>query len=418
MKKSESTLKKRLEISFDLLIFIPAVLLFVIGLVSLYSCLSGTANEALFVRQLIFGLIGITICVVIYFVSNKWLLASAIPIYAVSMIMLILVLTGLGTEINGTQGWIRLAGFSFQPAEFAKIATVLFVAWRLASKFSDVKFLSDFLIITGAFALPSVAILFQPDFGSFSVILVLYFGMLYWSGFSGFILYSLACLPVLIFTSLIDITAFYILAAVMFVFAFLFKRKLIMTIIVGAIFYFVGLVTPNVVSKLADYQQARIQTFLNPELDPLGSGYNVLQSLIAIGSGGIWGKGFMQGSQTQLRFIPMQWTDFIFSVPMEEFGFVGALVIILLFVWILWRGTRIAFNATSKFNSLLAIGCVFIMFYHCIINIGMTIGLVPVTGIPLPFLSYGGTALVMNFVLIGILLHINRINIESQAAYK
>ncbi len=417
MAEQKIVLRKKTKISFDFLTLFAGVFLFGIGLVSLYSCLSASEMLSLFWRQVIYGGIGIVAAIGMFFVPNKWLRSISIPVYAVSILLLIVVLTPLGTKINGTQGWIRFAGFSLQPAELAKPAVLLFSAWRLSNKYSDIKHLSEFLLITTAFLVPLFLIMLQPDFGSFSVIIVLFYGVLYWSGFSGFILYTLACIPILAVISLIDTTTFYIVAGVMTVLGFFFKRKLIMPIISGALYFLIGFLTPVVKNSLKDFQQARIDTFLNPEADPLGNGYNVLQSIIAIGSGGIFGKGYMQGTQTQLRFIPMQWTDFIFSVPLEEFGLIGGAVIIILFVILLWRGVKIASEATNRFNSIIAAGSVVIILYHCLINMGMTMGVMPVTGIPLPFLSYGGTSLLINFLLIGLLLNINKLNKEEQVKY-
>jgi rod shape determining protein RodA len=160
-----------------------------------------------------------------------------------------------------------------------------------------------------------------------------------------------------------------------------------------------------VFGKLAPYQQKRIITFINPDTDPLGAGYNVLQSKIAIGSGGLWGKGFLQGTQTQLNFIPAQWTDFIYCVPSEEFGFIGAFLILFLLTVLLYRGVQIAGSVKSSYASFVAIGVVATFAIHILINIGMSMGMVPVIGVPLPFLSYGGSNLITNMMMAGLLLN-------------
>jgi rod shape determining protein RodA len=410
-------LKKKGKVTFDIVLLLTGISLFVIGLISLYSCLYASDMQELFFKQAIFGAAGIAVAITLFFIPGRRIKQFSLPVYIAAVLLLILVLTGFGTEINGTQGWIRIAGFSLQPAELGKLGVLLIAAWRLSSKYTDVNYLRDFFIIAGLFLLPASLIMLQPDFGSFSVILVLFYGVLFWSGFSGFVLFTLACLPIVAVISMIDTTVFYIAAGVFFAMSFFFKKRIIMPFISGALFFLAGLATPLAISNLKDYQQARINTFLNPESDPLGSGYNVLQSILAIGSGGISGKGFMQGTQTQLRFIPMQWTDFIFSVPSEEFGFIGSAVIVLLFAVLFWRGIKIAGEATSKFDSIVAAGCVFIIFYHCVINMGMAMGIMPVTGIPLPFLSYGGTSLLINFTMIGLLLSINKTNKLEQIKY-
>ena len=158
--------------------------------------------------------------------------------------------------------------------------------------------------------------------------------------------------------------------------------------------------------KLHEYQKRRILTFLNPDMDKLGAGYQVIQSRVAIGSGGLSGKGYLEGTQTKLAFLPEQHTDFIFSVLGEEFGFLGAIAVLALFLFIIWRAVHIATIVKSRFSSLVAIGLVSILVFHIFVNIGMTIGVMPVTGLPLPFLSYGGSPLVVNMVLVGFLLNI------------
>ena len=157
-----------------------------------------------------------------------------------------------------------------------------------------------------------------------------------------------------------------------------------------------------------EYQKNRIEVLLNPELDPLGAGYNVIQTKMAIGSGGLTGKGYLQGTQTQLRYVPKQWTDFIISVPAEEFGFIGAMVILLLYVFLIYRSLAIASSVRSNFSSVVAIGITGIWFLHVTVNVGMTIGLIPVVGIPLPFMSYGGSSLITNMLMAGIMMNLYR----------
>ena len=167
----------------------------------------------------------------------------------------------------------------------------------------------------------------------------------------------------------------------------------------------VGLSVQFVYERMPAYQQKRIMTFLNPEVDPLGSGYNVLQAKVAIGSGGLFGKGYLQGTQTQLNFIPEQWTDFIFCVPGEEFGFFGASLVLLLFLALFLRGVTIASLSKNKFASIAAVGITAVLATHMLVNIGMSMGLMPVVGIPLPFLSYGGSALLATMVMSGLLMN-------------
>jgi rod shape determining protein RodA len=174
----------------------------------------------------------------------------------------------------------------------------------------------------------------------------------------------------------------------------------------------IGLVTPLLWNQLKDYQKQRITTFWNPEADPLGAGYQIIQSKVAIGSGGFLGKGFLQGSQTQLRFLPEQHTDFIFAVIGEEFGFIGILFGLVLFTIFLFRIIRMANVYKNHFSSIFAIGAVTIIAFHMFVNMGMTIGIFPVTGLPLPFVSYGGSALITNMIIVGIILNFYRYRFE------
>jgi rod shape determining protein RodA len=187
-----------------------------------------------------------------------------------------------------------------------------------------------------------------------------------------------------------------------------FRRKIYFSIIAIAVFFAVGFYGQHFYEVLEPHQKKRIDTFIKADADPRGAGYNVLQSILAVGSGGLTGKGYLQGTQTQLRYIPMQWTDFIFSVPNEEFGFIGGALAILLHVALILRAIKIAYDTDSKFYSVMCIGIATVLFYHITINIGMAIGIMPVMGIPLPFMSQGGTALIINMAMVGLLLNAQR----------
>jgi len=416
-QKQNIVLAKQTFNTFDIKLFICTLLLLAIGLLSLYSAVHSSEMITVFSKQLVSAGIGIILMVGLFFAPKEWIRMMLVPSYLISIFLLLIVLTPLGTEINGTRGWLRLGFLSLQPAELAKPAVIFFAAWRLSNKYTDVNQSNNFFILLLSFLVPSALILLQPDFGSFSVILVLFCGVLYWAGFNGFILYCIACLPIIGVSGLINKTLLYVMTGLFSTLAFFFKRKLLYTVIAITLFIAVGFGAPLIVNKLQDYQQARIETLLNPESDPLGTGYNVLQSILAIGSGELTGKGYLQGTQTQLRYIPMQWTDFIFSVPNEEFGFIGGTTIILLFTFLLWRGVKIAFNAQDRTSSIIAAGIVFTILYHCVINMGMTMGIMPVTGIPLPFISYGGSSLIMNLGLVGILLNINKNTLINQSTF-
>jgi rod shape determining protein RodA len=205
--------------------------------------------------------------------------------------------------------------------------------------------------------------------------------------------------------SLFGTTAFVIVIALTFVFFIMLRKNRLMGAITFSLTVLAGVSTTFIFSKLLPHQQKRILTFLNPDGDPLGAGYNVAQSKIAIGSGGLFGKGFLQGTQTQLNFLPAQWTDFIYCVPSEEFGFIGAFLILILLTGLLLRGVHTASTVKSRYAAVVAIGVVSVLAVHTIINIGMAMGIMPVIGVPLPFLSYGGSNLISNMIMAGLLLH-------------
>ncbi len=396
---------------FDWSTFLIVIMLLGAGLISIYSATkmgsSGGEISSTFIRQLMAAGIGLVSMIVISYMPHRWIQNYSIPVYAISVALLILVLF-VGKTVYGTQGWLSLGGFSLQPAEIAKLGTILVIAAHLARRGSDIRTLRDLTIVILLVAIPLALIAKQPDFGSASVLVALLFGVLLWSGFDTFILYFIAALPLIILMSLIGSVPLTVTIIVLSLIAVFFRRKIVLTAVAIAVFIGVGVSSPIIYKSLKPYQQERIATFLNPDKDPRGRGYNVIQSKLAVGSGGLTGKGFMHGTQTQLRYIPKQWTDFIFSVPTEEFGFVGGVSVVALLMGFIWRAIRIATEADDKFSSLVAIGITSIFIYHILINIGMVIGLMPVMGIPLPFMSAGGTALMVNLAMAGVLMNLYR----------
>lgn len=405
-KESIYSLDEKTVENFDWTTFFSSIILVLIGLLSVYSATSSYA-ESFFYKQMISAGVGFIAMIAVIFIPYRTLKFYAYWIYSASIILLILVLA-IGIKVHGTRGWIPLGTLTLQPAEFAKLGLILGLSKFLSRKGRDVRSLQN-LGKTFLFLLPGfLLVMLQPDVGSASVLAAIYLGILFWTGFDAFILYVLAVIPFVLIASLADTTIFYVLAFVTAAAAFLFKRNVIITLAVGAIIFISGLTAPVVYNNLAPHQKSRIDTFLDPGSDPRGSGYNVIQSKLAVGSGGVTGKGFKQGTLTQLRYIPEQWTDFIYSVPTEEFGFIGGSLIIVLFIVLILRAVKIASENEKSFYSVMSFGIAIVLLYHIIINIGMVIGLMPVMGIPLPFLSYGGTSMVFNLTLIGLLLNAHR----------
>ncbi len=313
-------------------------------------------------RQLLYILVGLFLCFIVATIDYHQLEKIAIPIYILSIIMLVYVLL-FGKTTGGARRWINVAGFDFQPSEFAKIALIIFLADFLSRQKDK---LSNFLYFLLPFLFTGMLMLLitkQPDLGTAIVFLAIVLFMIYVAGIE-------------------------------------WKYILMISLLLVASF-------PVLWSFLKDYQRKRIIFFLNPELDPLGAGYNIIQSKVAIGSGGLLGQGLFSGIQSQLKFLPAQHTDFVFAVIGEELGFLGALLLLSLFILLLWKGIKIAQEAPDLLGTFLATGVVAFMFFHIFINIGMVMGLVPATGLPLPFISYGGTFMITNFIGIGLLLNIH-----------
>ncbi len=406
----------------DWTVFLSVLILTGAGLISIYSATYDAGLSENFFKQLIFAGVGIGAMLGAALIDEKHVYNNAYLFYGASVAALIAV-QFFGVEVAGTKGWFQFGRLSFQPAELAKIGTVLAIAKYHSKKRRSISHLQDQAVTFGLALIPVGLIFAQPDFGSASVILAMLAVVLLWIGFDLFLLLFAASLPIVFILSLINETAFYIYAVVFALITVVTQRKKIFYFLTGAgsslrrfpgallrlaavgIIIFIGVSGSDLVEKLPPHQQARIETFIDPGKDPLGKGYNVIQSVMAVGSGGVTGKGFLQGTQTQLRYIPKQWTDFIFCVPSEEFGFIGATLVIALLAAIAIRGVRIAAISDRKFHGVLAVGISGIFFYHTTVNVGMAIGLMPVMGIPLPFMSYGGSSLVINMFMAGLLIN-------------
>ncbi|MCK5742158.1 MAG: rod shape-determining protein RodA [Chlorobi bacterium] len=400
--------------TFDIGTLIITLLLITAGLISIYSATYDAGSSNYFYKQLFFAGLGLVGILTINFLPEKWIKASSVALYIIALLMLVAVLF-FGREIAGTKGWFRLWGIGFQPAEFAKIATIMAIASYLNRKGIDIKNLRDLLIVMALALLPASLVMMQPDVGSASVLVVILFGALLWSGFNLFLLYVIVAMPIVFVLSLTADIYFQIFFVVFAITAFMFRRKIILTIVGISIILSIGYFSNDMMSALPKNSQTRINMFIHPEADPLGKGYNVMQSVLAVGSGGVTGKGYLQGTQTQLRYIPEQRTDFIFCVPTEEFGFIGGSTVLILMILLIFRAIRVGFESGDKFRGLLAIGIATTFLYHTIINIGMVIRLMPVMGIPLPFMSYGGTALLVNMTMVGLLMNIYRANNTRQS---
>lgn len=354
MDKLQSLLR-----TYDWVLIVATLLLSMIGFLAIYSVdLSRGESLTLIPVQLLALGIGVVAGSAIAASHTSLIERHARWIYFGSLGLLLAVLF-FGVTIRGTTGWFRFAGFSFQPSEFAKIG-LIFILSLLISKwsyaYSNMRF-----FIAGSFllSLPVFLIMMQPDLGSALVLMGIWFGMFVFAG-----------IP------------------------WKYTATILLSVVVVSTVAWIFLLAP--------YQKQRIYTFLDPEIDPLGSGYNVTQSIIAIGSGGVFGRGLGFGSQSQLHFLPEAQTDFVFAVVAEELGFFGASLVLILYAIIFWRLILIAWRSTSEFGVYVSAGIAIFLFVQVLLNIGAATGLLPLTGVTLPFVSYGGTSLIINLSLIGV----------------
>ncbi|MGL4607734.1 MAG: rod shape-determining protein RodA [Eubacteriaceae bacterium] len=355
----------------DLGLIVSMTLLYLIGMVCIYVATNaeGVAKDGSQIYLIKQGVSFIIGCVmIVMMLKSDYNIFSRIWkwIYGISIFLLLIVfIPGIGTTNMGTTGWISFGFFEVQTSEIAKLGFILSFAKVLELRYNRLDFAED-LLVPLAFGIPPVILVaLQPDLGQAFILVVIFLGMLFIAGFNIKYFYGL------LGSGLVLIPTAWFLAY--------------------------------------DYQKQRLLTFFNPELDPLGSGYQGIQSKITIGSGGFWGKGLgAEDSMVKLDFLPAQWTDFIFSVIGETMGFIGTVGVVLLFVYFLLRLLKDGKAGREMYGTLIVFGIFFMFFFQIIQNIGMTIGLLPITGITLPFISYGGSSLIVNMAAVGIVLNIHR----------
>jgi len=398
----------KLQDKFDLVIFFAVILLVAIGLISIYSATFNhpTANKNID-KQLFFVAVSLFILFIVYWLPARTFRIAALPTYLFSLFILILVLFS-GKTIYGAKSWMSFGVIGFQPSEFAKIGLIFFLSkWLTDTKRDINNFKVLFYTILIGF-IPIFLILLEPDMGTAIVFAGISLVMIFWSGIDLFGLFVVLSPCVILFASLFGTLPFIVALFLVIVVLFYFKQNLFTSGTVLVINLAAGFIFEFILKILKPHQVKRLLTFIDPNSDPLGSGYNALQAKVAMGSGGLFGKGFLHGNQTQLRFIPEQWTDFIYCVVGEEFGFIGSILILLIFLTLFLRLLNLSSLARDKFGKLTIVGILTLFFIHFTINIGMNLGITPVIGLPLPFISYGGSSLISNIFLIAVVLNIYR----------
>jgi len=397
----------------DLILVSLVTILLAIGLIAVYSATStpGVGRSLYFSKQITFAAIGFIVMLVVAYSPFKLIQRSSYFLYGLSIFLLLLVPL-MGVRGFGAERWIMIAGIRLQPSELAKLATVLAVARYLSNPEVDINRWKHLFTTFAIILLPFVLIARQPDLGTSLVFLALLIPFLFWAGISWFIIFVLIS-PILTAIFAFNFLAFLIWMLLIVALLFISRQRASILSTIFILHIAVGLLTPILWGQLRPYQQQRILTFANPEADPRGAGYQIIQSKVAIGSGGIWGKGFMKGSQTQLKFLPAQHTDFIFSVIGEEFGLFGTGMILSMFLLLILYLLFMATNVRSVFASMGLVGFATIIAFHVVINIGMTVGLAPVTGLPLPMISYGGSFLIAILTMMGLAINFSRNRFEN-----
>ncbi len=383
---------------FDSTILLPTILLAILGLLMIYS----TGGKGYLLKQSLWLGVAIVAMVLVSQIPMRgWYIFSPI-LYGISILMLILVLAISSTY---PKRWCTFGVFSLQPSEFAKLGTISFLAYYLVRKKKLEKF-THFIIPLMIVLIPAGLIFIEPDFGAAQIFFPLMVVMLYWAGMPGekiFVFFS----PII--SAIASFSIYIWLGFMTAMGVYLYLRRRLSNLLYGLIVNpLIGLLTPVIWDSLKTYQKNRISAFLSPWLDPKGMSWQTIQSKIAIGSGQLFGKGFLSGTQKRLEFLPERHTDFIFSCIGEEFGFIGILITVILYLYLFYRLLSVAKTIKNSFASLILIGILTWFAYQSFINMGMTIGILPVTGVPLPFISYGGSALLAGFCAVGVSLSISK----------
>jgi len=357
---------RRLFFNFDWTLLVLILVISVIGILNIYSAGNSLANfrqETLYIKQVQWIVLGLILIGIVICIDYRFICRFAYIIYAISILLLIVVAL-YGYATHGSQRWIVVGGFFFQPSELVKLTIIIALAkyfddHMTERSYSLKELLMPFIIVL----IPFLFILKQPDLGTALMLIFIASSVCFFIGI---------------------------------------KWRSLLLAVSGVL-----ILVPFSWFFLKDYQKERIMTFFNPEDDPLGAGYHIIQSIIAVGSGGIFGKGYLKGTQTQLKFLPVQQTDFVFSVFAEEWGFLGGLILMIMFLILILWCLKIAMNSRDLLGLLLSFGITMLIFWEVFVNVGMVLGMLPVVGIPLPFLSYGGSSMVVLMTTMGLMLNVS-----------
>jgi rod shape determining protein RodA len=398
----------RFSADIDRPLLLATLLLTVIGIAFVFSATSmpsAATEHGLYLKQIAYLVIAMVAGGVIAAVPYRiYEGKTSYLLYAIGLGLLVLTIF-IGHVGLGAQRWLGWGPIKIQPSELAKVATVILLASQLSNRKKDWTQIRNLAGPVLTAAVPCLLVLKQPDLGTSIAFVAILFTMLYWAGLPFLYLFFLIT-PIANVALSFYTPAWLAFLGLLAVILYRSRIRLLPLLIVVGMNLVVGIATPQIWNHLQPYQKQRISTFLDPGADAYGAGYQIIQSKIAIGSGEVFGKGFLHGTQKALAFLPEQHTDFIYSVVGEETGFVGAGIVAALYLLLILRGIKVANRARNRFGGLLAIGMTSIFLYHVLVNIWMTVGLAPVTGLPLPLLSYGGSSLVASFLQVGLIQNV------------
>jgi len=428
--------RERSILGVDVLLILATILLVTVGILFIYSSgvtSTGASFSREWLRQLVFAAVGLVMMIGISVVDYSRLRDWTPYIYGALLAALVGTLL-FGRVVNGARSWIGIGDYGVQPSEFAKIAVILLLAHFLDRRGASIRSVGTFAIALGIAALPMGLVLLQPDLGTALVYIPIFLVMAFVAGTRpSFVLFILISGVLLVFFTVLPAWGQYVRGEETSIVRVLVDRKLFLIVlgsvvmvgiiglvgvfglkrrIFGWVTYAATAVATGLVGSLAarrvlkDYQLMRLIVFLDPNIDPRGAGWNIIQSVTAVGSGGIAGKGWLEGTQSHLQYLPQQSTDFIFSILAEEWGFLGAAAVFAAYAVILIRGLMICAKAKDNFAVYVGSGIVTMIFFHVAVNVGMAIGIMPITGIPLLFLSYGGSSLWTSMISVGLLMSI------------
>jgi rod shape determining protein RodA len=381
---------------------IAVVTLMGFGLLAIYSSTMYEAGTSYLVKQAIWVAIGLAAMVGVTFVRTRSLEAFGPVIYGVTLLMLALVLV-VGSGPHGARRWFNLGFMRFQPSELAKIATIVMLARYLSGQKVIGDSIRSVLVVFAIVGAPAILILYEPDMGTALVVAFIAFPMLYAAGLDPLYLAFLVS-PFLAVISAGEIVAWIIFSGFLITVMLLAKFRTSLVALIFGINFVVGSLAPRIWMALEPYQRQRIEAFLNPDAYQHGAGFQTIQSQIAVGSGGIIGKGLFKGTQKALGLVPEQHTDFVFSVLGEELGLVGCLIVLGLLMYVIMKSFETAKTARDRFTTYFCFGVASLILIQTLINVGMNLGMLPVTGLTLPFVSYGGSSIIVLLGSMGVVL--------------